>query len=570
MGGGGSKEPDRTANENNADDIMNYLNQLSKKSNQLVCKNQCVALGPALNCTRYDNVCSRETDGTKDPTTKKLLLAWNIFSAVPGFEREANKINQLKDYLEQWFPNGIDKDLCDNRNETIQMLIQKLVERMIERKRKEGFETNFRIQYDTIKYYNDVVIKSGNLIDKKYISMVSSLNKSMVYHTSPPSNPNQDSMRWSEELYNYINGYLIEKVKAQFQIHGVIQPGELTGDKMLMFMNACVKVIEDKDLDKYNDDTQITGVGIVTYDDEQLKNNKIFDDLESLKGACKLILFCYRKKNCMKYMNTTNKTVPDYTTFRQCKISGVEPLLKPQEELDRIQANKDKSSEPFTVESPNVEKFANRETKNIFGEVEKNLKLVFGYILVLFIIGIILYVSPSIATFLYNIISFILVQIAQYVGIVGTLFVSSIEGLVTGVVQIILFIVSAFGIVFGISANVITDLLTNVTSALAVMFQVSSNVVSDIIANITGTAGMTSQVSNNVVTDMIKNIMSIISLIFEVSYKVVSDIFTNTFQSFMIVITSLFQGSTSVIQNFLEFIFNKLKKYYMFINNIVE
>jgi len=548
MGGGGSKEPGRTGNENNADDIMNYLNQLAKKSDKLVCKNQCVALGPALNCTRYDNVCSRETDGTKDPTTKKLLLAWSVFSAVPGFEREANKINELKDYLERWFPNGIDKNLCDDRNETIQMLIQKLVERMIERKRKEGFETNFNIQYDTIKYYNDVVIKSGNLIDKKYIGMVSSLNKSMVYHMSPPANPNQDLMKWSEELYNYINGYLIEKVKAQFQIHGVVQPGELTGEKMLMFMNACVKVIEDKDLDKYNDDTQITGVSIVTYDDEQLKNNKIFEDLESLKGACKLILFCYRKKNCMKYMDPKNKTAPDYTTFRQCKISGVEPLLKPQEELDRIQANKDKSSEPFTVESPNVEKFANQETKNVFGEVEKNLKLVFGYVLVLFIIGIILYVSPSIATFLYNIISVILVQIAQYAGIVGTLFVSSIEGLVTGVVQLITFIVSAFGIVFGISADVITDLLTGIANTIGIMFQVSSNVVSDIITNITSTIGITSQVSNNVV----------------------SDIFTDLFQSINIVLTGLFQGSVATIQNFLEFIFNKLKKYYMFINNIEE
>lgn len=548
MGGGGSKEPDRTANENNADDIMNYLNQLSKKSNQLVCKNQCVALGPALNCTRYDNVCSRETDGTKDPTTKKLLLAWNIFSAVPGFEREANKINQLKDYLEQWFPNGIDKDLCDNRNETIQMLIQKLVERMMERKRKEGFDKNFKIQYDTISYYNDVVIKSGNLIDKKYISMISSLNKSITYHISPPSNPNQDSMRWSEELYKYIYDFLIEKVKAQFQIHGVVQPGELTGDKMLMFMNACVKVIEDKDLDKYNDDTEITGVGIVTYDDEQLKNNRIFDDLESLKGACKLILFCYRKKNCMKYMDPKNKTVPDYTTFRQCKISGVEPLVKPQEELDRIQANKDKSSEPFTVESPNVEKFVNRETKNIFGEVEKNLKLVFGYVLVLCIIGVIIYISPSLFTFFYNIISFILVQLAQYVGIVGTLFVSSIEGLVTGVVQLLTFIASAFGIVFGISQSVITDMLTGIVSTIGLMFQISSNVIADIIASITSTIGIMSQVSNNVVFDMFKDL----------------------FQSLNIVLTGLFQGSVSTIQNFLEFIFNKLKKYYMFINNIEE
>ena len=55
-------------------------------------------------------------------------------------------------------------------------------------------------------------IKSGNLIDKKYIGMVSSLNKSMVYHMSPPANPNQDLMKWSEELYNYINGYLIRLV----------------------------------------------------------------------------------------------------------------------------------------------------------------------------------------------------------------------------------------------------------------------------------------------------------------------------------------------------------------------
>jgi hypothetical protein len=566
MGGGGSKEPDRTANENNADAIMNYLNTL--KNIKAVCAVECVGVNSAGVCIRYENICKKPN--TKDPTTKKLLMSWNIFSAVPGFEREANKINQLKDYLEKWFPEAVSNHLFENDNETVKMLIQKLVERMIERKKKEGFDKNIRIQYDTISYYNDVVIKSGNLIDKKYIGMVSSLNKSLIYHISPPANIDSESMRWSEALYNYINGYLIEKVKAQFQIHGVVQPGDLSGDKMLMFMNACVKVIEDKDLDKYNDDTQITGVSIVTYDDEQLKNNRIFDDLESLKGACKLILFCYRKKNCMKYMDPKNKTVPDYTTFRQCKISGVEPLIKPQEELDRIEANKDKSSEPFTIESPNVEKFVNRETKNIFGEVEKNLKLVFGYVLVLFIIGILLYVSPSIATFLYNVISVILVQIAQYAGIVGTLFVSSIEGLVTGVVQLITFIVSAFGIVFGISANVITDLLTNVINTLGLIFNISSNVVSDIIANITGTAGMTSQVSNNVVTDMIKSIMSIISLIFEVSYKVVSDIFTNTFQSFMIVITSLFQGSTSVIQNFLEFIFNKLKKYYMFINNIVE
>lgn len=544
MGGGGSKEPDRTGNENNADAIMGYLNTL--KNIQAVCAVECVGVNSAGVCIRYENICKKPN--TKDPTTKKLLLAWNIFSAVPGFEREANKINQLKDYLENWFPEGVSSHLFDYENETIKMLIQKLVERMMERKRKEGFDKNFKIQYDTISYYNDVVIKSGNLIDKKYISMISSLNKSITYHISPPANPDSESMRWSEALYNYINGYLIEKVKAQFQIHGVVQPGELTGDKMLMFMNACVKVIEDKDLDKYNDDTQITGVGIVTYDDEQLKNNRIFDDLESLKGACKLILFCYRKKNCMKYMDPKNKTVPDYTTFRQCKISGVEPLVKPQEELDRIQANKDKSSEPFTVESPNVEKFVNRETKNIFGEVEKNLKLVFGYVLVLCIIGVIIYISPSLFTFFYNIISFILVQLAQYVGIVGTLFVSSIEGLVTGVVQLLTFIASAFGIVFGISQSVITDMLTGIVSTIGLMFQISSNVIADIIASITSTIGIMSQVSNNVVFDMFKDL----------------------FQSLNIVLTGLFQGSVSTIQNFLEFIFNKLKKYYMFINNIEE
>lgn len=544
MGGGGSKEPDRTGNENNADAIMGYLNTL--KNIQAVCAVECVGLNSAGVCIRYENICKKPN--TKDPTTKKLLLAWNIFSAVPGFEREANKINQLKDYLENWFPEGVRSHLFDYENETVKMLIQKLVERMMERKRKEGFDKNFKIQYDTISYYNDVVIKSGNLIDKKYISMISSLNKSITYHISPPANPDSESMRWSEALYNYINGYLIEKVKAQFQIHGVVQPGELTGDKMLMFMNACVKVIEDKDLDKYNDDTQITGVGIVTYDDEQLKNNRIFDDLESLKGACKLILFCYRKKNCMKYMDPKNKTVPDYTTFRQCKISGVEPLVKPQEELDRIQANKDKSSEPFTVESPNVEKFVNRETKNIFGEVEKNLKLVFGYVLVLCIIGVIIYISPSLFTFFYNIISFILVQLAQYVGIVGTLFVSSIEGLVTGVVQLLTFIASAFGIVFGISQSVITDMLTGIVSTIGLMFQISSNVIADIIASITSTIGIMSQVSNNVVFDMFKDL----------------------FQSLNIVLTGLFQGSVSTIQNFLEFIFNKLKKYYMFINNIEE
>lgn len=544
MGGGGSKEPDRTGNENNADAIMGYLNTL--KNIQAVCAVECVGVNSAGVCIRYENICKKPN--TKDPTTKKLLLAWNIFSAVPGFEREANKINQLKDYLENWFPEGVSSHLFDYENETVKMLIQKLVERMMERKRKEGFDKNFKIQYDTISYYNDVVIKSGNLIDKKYISMISSLNKSITYHISPPANPDSESMRWSEALYNYINGYLIEKVKAQFQIHGVVQPGELTGDKMLMFMNACVKVIEDKDLDKYNDDTQITGVGIVTYDDEQLKNNRIFDDLESLKGACKLILFCYRKKNCMKYMDPKNKTVPDYTTFRQCKISGVEPLVKPQEELDRIQANKDKSSEPFTVESPNVEKFVNRETKNIFGEVEKNLKLVFGYVLVLCIIGVIIYISPSLFTFFYNIISFILVQLAQYVGIVGTLFVSSIEGLVTGVVQLLTFIASAFGIVFGISQSVITDMLTGIVSTIGLMFQISSNVIADIIASITSTIGIMSQVSNNVVFDMFKDL----------------------FQSLNIVLTGLFQGSVSTIQNFLEFIFNKLKKYYMFINNIEE
>ena len=104
---------------------------------------------------------------------------------------------------------------------------------------------------------------------------------------------------------------------------------------MLMFMNACVKVIEDKPLNLYGDnETPIKTITKEAYDDNELKYAGIFDSVDSLKGVCKYLLFIVRKKNCSKYIMQNTKEAPDEDEYRKCRIVGVEAINKPQSVLD--------------------------------------------------------------------------------------------------------------------------------------------------------------------------------------------------------------------------------------------
>jgi hypothetical protein len=227
-----------------------------------------------------------------------------------------------------------------------------------------------------------------------------------------------------------------------------------TDKGFIFFLNTLVKIIEDQEINKYADGTPIPSITIDQYTDEILASNNIFENVDTLKSACKLFLFLYRKKNCTKYIEKNNKMVPDFMTYRKCKIAGFQAINKPQEVLD-AEINKEGFKQDKKIE--------NMTDGGIFGAVFKNIKLVFGYILVLVIIGVLLAISPAIYNFIINIIfnylipliTYILSLIGQVFVIIGKIALMGVEGLVF----LISSIVSPIYNIFEITINMLADLI---------------------------------------------------------------------------------------------------------------
>jgi hypothetical protein len=539
MGGGGSKSsrPDPTANENRSNELNGIFNNIMRTG-----KND------------------------KKITTVNLQDCWKLITVAPINEYDAGAFNNLKDVLEKFLPYAIDKDLFF-KNEIIEKIIEKILERYIE-KNKSNLETQVKTQFEVINYYHSVWFNYGKLIDMKYLGFIGILNKSLILHISPLPTTSNDDRNYSLYLYNLVYNLLYDKIKSQFQIYNITPKGNLTDDDTIIFMNTCVKVIDDIPLNRNKDDTEIQGVLRESFDDAQLKNDRIFEDLDSIKNACKLFLFLFRKKNCMKYMDSKNKEVPDYTIFRKCKISGVESIIKPPEEIQRLKKPNEETFENISENTPqkNIEKF----TPDIFKSIEQNLKLVFGYILVLILLAVLIYLSPPLFNFLYETIGVVLTVLTEYIVIIGKMLMLSAEGVIFFVIGIISSIMSVIGIIANISMDVIKDLFLGVFGTIGLLLNISKEILTDAIMyfiNLFKNFGETSLGAGATLFDIFSNM---IAMTFKVFIDAGYGLSLMVYDSVILIFTTLINAPIMLVNYLGNTIFENSKKYYMTINNIEE
>jgi len=334
--------------------------------------------------------------------------------------------------------------------------IDKLVDFYITRQGKENdLENNYNTQADTIQYYQNTKLVASP-IDKKYITLIGGLARSISYQfgeidkrTGTRSNPSGLNLNGSIRLYSIIYYFLLNAIGKQFRDTKLIKilPQDMSPNSsdFKFFLNMCVKVVEDKQLNLYGDGTEIPGIREDGYTDNELRQNRIFEDLESLKGCCRFLLFLIRKKNCTTYIMQNTKNVADEDTYRICKIAGAEPLIKPQSIIDE----ENKKKEGFTNSISGLENISNSESLQdspviehmedvpIFTKIGNNLRLILGWLLIVIIIGILLYISPAVFNVIYNLFANFLVPFLlmalSFIGdtlmIMTKLISTSLEGL---------------------------------------------------------------------------------------------------------------------------------------------
>jgi len=518
----------------------------------------------------FDNM----SNANINKTTNYLVATYNMLSSPPEHIFEAVSILQWKIKLIQILPKLVELKAFTYTPITKQLL-EKMVDIYIEGARtSRNLETDYNTQFDVVKYYNDVMLSAGNPINKKYISMISGLASSMIYHTLPGAKGPQ--LIGSFKLYTITYEFLLRKIVSQFEKDGLISGGanETNFSNFLFFLNMCVRVIDDKKLNAYNDDSKIVGISKESYDDAEIKNFGLFDDLDSLKSACKLFLFLYRKKNCSKYIEMNNKLVPDYNTYRKCKVTGFEAVNKPPEEVARLkekaESSDEKVKELFT--QPKIEKFA------LLKEVETNIKLVGGYVLILIIIGVLLAVFPSVITNVYNfvvpIIIYILTIFAELIAVVGKCFFLAGEGLVFFVISILSSILGMISITTGVTVEFFKDILVGLASALGITTTVAVNTTGEAAVNVGNTMGIFGKTlynvaegstlsgvntlgllgitSSNVIGNVGQAVLSTVSLVGTISYNM----FTGSILYLIDQITNIFKVSAGSGVSFVDIFIN--------------
>lgn len=564
MGGSQSREPDKTVNERNIDIYIPYLTKVYEApTSKETCDTACIKYEPIFNyktipgrpglrwggfsipavppqvikefvrnnCVSSKTTCSTTPSFEPSITAGILKESYKILTVVPAFDREAKAITNYKLFLINWLENAVPWKKISHVGAPIDpqvvSLIDKLVDMKFDELRKKGFETDFTIQAEAISYYQRVWLGIPSLIDKKYVGLVSSLNKSMIYHTLPPELQKIPGAKinGSIDLFNIVYGFLESKILQQFQRKRIIKP-ILDEAELIFFYNTCAKVIDDKELNKYPNGDQIKGIDFESFTDADLLNDRIFEDLDSLKGCCKLYLFLYRKKSCSKYMNKDTKDPPDINTYRKCKIAGLEPLLKPASEVKRLadneQSKKDGESSAISDENRALieqkarkkeeadaeeqrkkdEGFSNNLKENfqneVFNQVESNLKLVLGYVLIVIIIGIIIVLSPTILNFAYYIIAdlliplivYILTIIGQIVTILGKSALLTGEGLTMFVLGTLSSIIGMLQITTGLTSNFIKDIIVSLGQSLGIVGSLSTDIATNTVFA-TGTTAAT-------------------------------------------------------------------------------
>jgi len=557
MGGSQSREPAITANENKVARYTEYLKEVwNAPSSQEVCEDRCIKKKPVYgpmfvwsrppkiikvvvgyDCEVYKKFCQTINTFNPKETTAVLIGSYELLTVVPAFDREARAITNYKLFLMNFLENAVPYRKISPQGVPVSpevvSLIDKLVDLKFDELRKKNLDTDFVIQAQAVDYYQRVWIGLPTLIDKKYVALVSSLNKSMIYHTLPaelrkiPGAKIEGSIQLFDTVFNFI--YI--KILQQFLRKRIIT-GPLDRKQEILFFNTCVKIIDDKEINKNPDDTLIEGIDIENFTDQDLKNDKIFEDLDSLKGCCKLFLFLYRKKKCTIYMTKDTTEKPDIYTFRKCKISGLEPVNKPIEEQKRLSDNEETKAagESSAISDENRavldekarkkeeaeeaarkkidESFSNLKEpfeNEVFKKVEDNLKLVLGYVLIVIVIGIIIVLSPTLFNFghyvvtelLIPLIVYILTIIAQIVTILGKSALLTGEGLTMFVLGTISSILGMLQITTGLTSNFIKDIIVSLGQSLGIVGVVSTNVAATTLGAVGTTVGTLGKVGQD-------------------------------------------------------------------------
>lgn len=473
-----------------------------------------------------------------------------IFPVVPVHGLEASILNYWKDFIEKQLPSIIAYKMVSFKDSRIQELIDKTLERYFTKAKIEGLEYNESVQLRSIQYWINTSIAAGNPINKLFVNYLGLFSNSMLNNN---------------EFYELIYYFLYDKISIQLKKNGFNR--NLNTDKgFIFFLNTLVKIIEDQEINKYADGTPIPSITIDQYTDEILASNNIFENVDTLKSACKLFLFLYRKKNCTKYIEKNNKMVPDFMTYRKCKIAGFQAINKPPEVLD-AEINKEGFKQDKKIE--------NMTDGGIFGAVFKNIKLVFGYILVLVIIGVLLAISPAIYNLIINIIfnylipliTYILSLIGQVFVIIGKIALMGVEGLVFFISSIVSPIYNIFEITINMLADLIKETFIKGINLVSNISEISFNILSRLLISLISILGLSTSV---VATKSAESSLSYLSILIDM-FKNIGTSGINTFKDFFnVLIELLTKGPFNLIANISKHIFDNSQNFYMTINNIDE
>ena len=547
--GGGSSRPAETVREIYIrNTVLPYFTNAKFTGSIQICEDVCVRkerrgwwMFSQEVCVQNERRCKTVPGSNIDLTTKYFQESWTLLNTPPVHGYEADQMTALRNKLIERL-----EEMCQAKSFRVNSVTKAMTEKIIDNyfevaRSKFKLDSDYNTQFNACRYYiNTIISLSGVPSDKKFIGMIAGLNKSAMYHVLPSASGSQAS--GSLNLYNLHYNFLLGKIITQFK-NGNVLPGNFwintPADTRILF-NMCVKIIEDKSLNKYGDGDDIEGIQRENFTDEDIRGYNIFEDLETFKSACKYFMFLYRKKICTKYMQGKNPPTPDNNTYRNCKIAGIEAKNKPKEELDRLkkkeESDKDGESTDITDENrdriereKNKEKFTNDKTvenftkdqvkehftkdqvkehfkeNNIFKQVEGNLKLVLGYVLVLVIIGMLIVLAPSIFNTVYGIIEkfliptivYILSIFAQIFTIIGKTLLMTGEGLVFFVVGIIGSIIGTLRITIGLTFDFLKDIVISIGSALGLTTNIVSNVAANTVSNVGNTAGVTGSLVTN-------------------------------------------------------------------------
>ena len=627
--GGGQSSPRYTERMALIEQVMvPFFDKYLKNPNEnlMACTPYCPPGTPPMVCTilqiqnKLPVRCEQRPPMNRQKIKDYLYTTYALMTCIPEHGNEAVKIVLWRSIVATMLPRLIQLKSFEN-DETINKVIEKSVEFYTDLLRGKGLDSNFATQCELVVYLNSTIY-TLNAIDRKYINQLGALAKSMIAHVKP----GELQFKGSLDLYNVTYNFLKNKISAQFEKDGLIKGSVNENDlnNFLFFMNMCVKVIEDKQLNQYNDGRTISGIRKESYDDAELAAFKLFDSLETFKGCCKLFLYLYRKKNCSKYIEMNNKLVPSYDIFRKCKVSGFEPINKPKEEQERVENKKEseKSGEKSDITDENRNKIKAAEEKEaeqqdkaesatkegfrenfdqnkygIFNEIYGNVKLILGYVLVVIIIASLLAISPSIFNGLYNIVAnfivpaliYVLNIIVQIITVISKSLFMAAEGSFFFVVGILSTIFGVLQISTGLSANIMKDVIIGLATSLGITTTVTSNSAIGIIST---TFGVLSRITYDMfvgslfyLIDQFTNVfkvsegsgLSLVSIVvkfFSLIFKILFDAGYGTFllihDIVMLSVTTIAKGPGMFLGYTSKTVFDNSKKIYMNINNIDE